>query len=280
MFCIYADAEKGFTLSEESLSPAITIVAVLLLIQPMYWTDAFILDIGTSLSIMAVAIVCNNIFGMQALSYYIIVAVLFPLFCYFIVTLMFYAESSRYKETLENERLHNNAYYDSLTHCKNRYSLEEFLAENKNRWSSGNIAILMTLFDIDDFRLYNNQFSHLGGDYCLKSLCDAIRREFSSPNLDFYRYGGEEFLLFFEVDDDYDAMEHLRRIRNAINSLDIPAPKGAPKDKVTISIGGLTYEKEQEFVFEEEMKKVDEYLYKAKEEGKDCICYNGTIINN
>ena len=279
-FCIYADAEKGFAISEESLSPALIVIAVLVLIRPMYWLDAAILDFGTSLSILAVAIIAHNKFGMQALIYYIIVAVIFPLFCYLVVTLMFYAESSRYKETLENERLHDNAYYDSLTHCKNRYSLDEFLAENKSRFSSGNINLLMALFDIDDFRLYNNQFSHLGGDYCLKVLCDAIRREFSSPNLDFYRFGGEEFLLFFEVKDDYDAREHLRRIKNAIDVLDIVAPKGAPKEKVTVSIGGNLFSEEKDFVFEEEMSKVDEYLYKAKENGKDCICYNGTIINN
>ena len=137
----------------------------------------------------------------------------------------------------------------------------------------------MILFDIDDFKLYNDQYSHLGGDYCLKSICDAIRQEFPSPSLDFFRYGGEEFLLFFELRNPEDAPHVLEKVRQAISKLDIVAPNGAPKKMVTISLGGLLIKEIDIFNFEEEMKIVDAYLYKAKRSGKDVACYNNTIIN-
>ena len=60
------------------------------------------------------------------------------------------------------------------------------------------------MFDIDNFKEYNDQFSHLSGDYCLKSICDGIRKTFPSPSLDFFRYGGEEFLLFLELSNEED----------------------------------------------------------------------------
>ena len=278
--CIYSDAKMGFTNKTEALSPGIIFVAILIIIQSMYWIDALVLDFGATFAIIGVSLWCADKYGMQGVYYYALTAVVFPLVCYLVVALLFYAETQRYKEELENERLHNRAYYDSLTLCKNRHSLNEFLKENKSRWEGTvNINLLMALFDIDDFRLYNNQFSHLGGDYCLKSICDAIRREFPSPNLDFFRYGGEEFLLFFELNDPKNATNILDKVRGAISGLDITAPEGAPKKNVTISVGGLLIENIDIFDFEKEMKTVDDYLYKAKASGKDAICYNGSIIN-
>ena len=193
---------------------------------------------------------------------------------------LFYAESQRYKEVLENEQLHNRAYYDNLTRCKNRHALTEFLRENQYRWDKkDNVNLLMILFDIDNFKLYNDQFSHLGGDYCLRSICDAIRKEFPSPSLDFFRYGGEEFLLFFELKNPDDAPTVLEKVRESISNLDMVAPKGAPKKMVTISVGGMLLRNVKGFEFEHQMKIVDEYLYKAKNSGKDVVCYNGNLIN-
>ena len=278
--CIYTDAEKGFTNTTEALSAGIVFVAILALVQPMYWADAAILDTGTSVGILSVAIYCRKMFEMKAIEYYGLVALIFPFACYMVLSLLFYAESQHYREILENEKLHNRAYYDKLTHCKNRYALAEFLKENKKRWENNdNANLLMILFDIDDFKLYNDQFSHLGGDYCLKSICDAVRQEFPSPSLDFYRYGGEEFLLFFELSEENEAPVTLEKVRKAISKLEIVAPNGAPKKMVTVSLGGLFLKNISTFVFEDKMRVVDEYLYQAKRSGKDVACYNGTIIN-
>lgn len=278
--CIFTDAEKGFTTKSETLSAGIIFIAILALIQPVFWIDAAILDLGVSFGLLGVTIFCYNMFNMGAIEYYGIVVLLFPFVSYLVVSLLFYAESQKYKEILENEKLHNRAYYDKLTLCKNRYALSEFLKENKNRWENkDNANLLMIIFDIDDFKLYNDQFSHLGGDYCLKSICDAVRQEFPSPSLDFFRYGGEEFLLFFEVNDESEGAITLERVRTAISKLEITAPNGAPKKMVTISLGGLFCKNIKAFEFDEKMKTVDAYLYQAKRSGKDVSCYNGTIIN-
>ena len=277
--CIFTDAQKGFTTEKEALSAGIIFVAILALIQPMHWIDAAILDLGTTFGILGVSIFCRIVYGMKAIEYYGLIALVFPFACYLVIALLFYAESQRYKEILENEKLHNRAYYDKLTLCKNRYALSEFLKENQARWENKeNANLLMVLFDIDDFKLYNDQFSHLGGDYCLKSICDAVRQEFPSPSLDFFRYGGEEFLLFFELKEPSKAKSFMERLRNSISGLEINAPNGAPKKMVTISLGGLFIKNIKSFDFEKEMRIVDEYLYQAKRSGKDVACLNGTIL--
>ena len=278
--CILADAKMGFTKQSETLSASVIFLAILILIRPTHWVDAFLLDLGTAFGIFGISLYCFVVYKMGAIQYYTLIALLFPVIAYLVLGLLFFAETQRYKQILENERLHNRAYYDHLTHCKNRHALSEFLKENKNRWENkDNANLLMVLFDIDNFKLYNDQFSHLGGDYCLRSICDAVREEFPSPSLDFFRYGGEEFLMFFELRNPEDAPLIMQKIRLAISKLDIVAPEGAPKKMVTISLGGLLINNVDQFEFENEMKTVDSYLYKAKANGKDVACFNGQIIN-
>ena len=40
------------------------------------------------------------------------------------------------------------------------------------------------MFDIDDFKLYNDQFSHIGGDYCLRAIADSIKTAYPSIYID------------------------------------------------------------------------------------------------
>ena len=278
LFRVYADAQMGFSTKEETLSAGVILISILMLIQPAFWIDALVLDLGFALSFAGLCVYCNNTFGMKALQYYLLVAIIFPICCYFIVSLLFYAESQHYKDTLENDRLNDKAYYDNLTKCKNRHALTEFLKENAKKWKGSNLLII--LFDIDNFKQYNDQFSHLGGDYCLKSIAEAVRTEFASPSLDFFRYGGEEFLLFFELEDKKEAPAIMEKVRKAIRNQEIAAPKGAPKDVVTVSLGGIVIEKAESFKFEDELALVDKYLYIAKANGKDISCFNGELINH
>ena len=276
---IYADCVMGFTLESETLSASIIFLAALLVIQPAYWTEALILDLATTISTIGLSVYCSATMSMTSLHYYIIISLAFPLCAYFIITLLFYAECQNYKEAVENERLTNKAYYDDLTHCKNRHALKMFLDENVKEWeASDDLNLLIAMFDIDNFKDYNDQFSHLAGDYCLKTIADAIRKAFPSPNLDFFRYGGEEFLLFFELDNPMDARRFLEKARTAVEELNIDSPKGAPKKMVTISIGGNLIKNIDKFDFEKEIAKVDKYLYQAKGSGKDVSCLDGNLI--
>lgn len=280
ILCIYTDAEKGYTTASIALSPSVIISVVIMLIQPAFWLDAIILDLFTVASIIGVASYCQNIFGMKAFAYYIGLSFTFAVVSYIVVCLLFYAETQRYCQNLQTERIHNVAVYDELTKCKNRNALKEYLSFNKNMWEGKAMNLLLIMFDIDNFKEYNDQFSHLGGDYCLKMITEAVRYEFDAPNLDFFRWGGEEFLLFFELKNSNEAIPILKRLQKAIHEAGIKAPKGAPKEVVTISIGGSLITYCDEFVFDKELSIVDHYLYKSKRNGKDIICYNDVLIIN
>lgn len=275
---IHADAMMGFSINGEAVSPSIMILSILLIIQPFFWTDAIILDSLTTISLICVSIYCEQKYGMAALFYYIIFAIVYLFLSYLVVSILFYAETQRYCQVLRNERLYNTAMYDELTHCKNRHALREFIKENEKRWATRSFNVLLIMFDIDNFKEYNDQFSHPGGDYCLINVADAIRKQFPSPNLDFFRYGGEEFLIFMELRNINDSYKIIQQVKNSVSGLKIDAPDSAPKDVVTISVGGITFQTPTQFNFDDALKDVDKCLYKAKSAGKDACCLNGTIL--
>lgn len=275
---LHADAYMGFLSHSESISASVLLLAILMLIQPVFWSEAILLDLGVAGSLIGMAIHCLIEHQIQAVHYYIIAGVAYLFASYLVISILFYAETQRYCQVLRNERLYNTAIYDELTQCKNRYALREFLKNNHKRWESRSYNILFVMFDIDNFKEYNDQFSHPGGDYCLRSVADAIRKQFQSPDLDFFRYGGEEFLIFLEIRDMKDAKKLILQVRNAIRGLNIEAPEGAPKEVVTISVGGMTIKTPVDFNFDEYIRQVDKYLYKAKGAGKDVCCLDDKII--
>ena len=280
MFAFFtADAKQGFLTNSETLSASVIIITLLIILQPAYWIDALVADSITSIGIVLVASLALQKYSIGALHYYIIIAVIFPFASYLVISILFYAEAQRYCVELRNEALNNSALYDELTHCKNRHALRQFITENVKRWESHNVHLLIIMFDIDNFKEFNDQFSHPGGDYCLKTIAEAIRKAFPSPGLDFFRYGGEEFLLFFELENPEDAPMRMEEVRQAVKGLKINAPKGAPENIVTISVGGTLINTSAFFFsFDEQLKIVDSYLYQAKANGKDVCVFDGSVI--
>lgn len=275
---LHADATMGFLSNSETVSASVLLLAILMLIQPVLWSEAIVLDVGVVGCLIGMAVHCRLEHSIQALHYYIIAGLAYLFASYLIISILFYAETQRYCQVLRNERLYNTAIYDELTQCKNRYALREYLKANHKRWETRSVNILFIMFDIDNFKEYNDQFSHPGGDYCLRSVADAIRRQFPSPDLDFFRYGGEEFLLFMEIRDIRDAKKIILQVKNAVKDLKIEAPEGAPKEMVTISVGGMTIKTPIDFNFDEHIRQVDTYLYKAKGAGKDVCCLDDKIV--
>lgn len=275
---LYGNAEMGFLSNSEAVTPAIFILAILIALQPAFWLDAILLDTLTITSVIGMAIYCKYAFNIQAFYYYIVYACCVIFADYLVISILFYAESQRYCQVLRSERLYNTAMYDELTKCKNRYALRSFLKENQKRWETKSINLLIIMFDIDNFKEYNDQFTHPGGDYCLRTVADEVRKQFQSPDLDFYRYGGEEFLLFFEIRNYKDASDIMKQVRDCVRKLNIEAPEGAPKETVTISAGGSLITCPTDFNWNETLLTVDKSLYKAKAAGKDICCLDGNII--
>ena len=274
----YADAEQGFLSLSPTISVGIIVLAFLLIVQPIFVVDAAVLNLSAVITMAIIAIYCKIQFDIQGLIYYILIIVGFLSMSRVFTSILFYAEAQKYiQESISNSLL-DTAMYDELTHCKNRYALKQYLEEKVPVWKSERTKLLVVMFDIDNFKEYNDYFSHQVGDGCLKAITNSIKKSFNNPRLELYRYGGEEFLLFFELEEEESAEEILEKIRLAAAELDIKAPPTSPLDYLTISVGGYLLYTNDNFDFKTVLSEADTNLYKAKENGKNACYLNGQRI--
>ena len=90
-----------------------------------------------------------------------------------------------------NRRLTQLAATDGLTGLTNRRTFDGFLRREYEACEE--ISVL--LFDIDNFKGYNDTYGHQAGDRCLQAVAKAIGDATANTSGLSARYGGEEFAV-------------------------------------------------------------------------------------
>lgn len=90
---------------------------------------------------------------------------------------------------------------DSLTGLNNRYQLDNFLYNNITV-GSGRKTYYACMLDIDYFKSINDKYGHLEGDRTLKAVADILRRNAGELRCSIYRYGGDEFIIIIDTEDE------------------------------------------------------------------------------
>ncbi|CAJ1182307.1 hypothetical protein FD33_GL002375 [Companilactobacillus paralimentarius DSM 13238 = JCM 10415] len=68
--------------------------------------------------------------------------------------------------------------YDELTGIRNRSSLDKNSKEIYEQYShEDNVPLSMAMFDIDHFKLFNDQYGHSTGDEVLRHVSHTMERE-------------------------------------------------------------------------------------------------------
>src|SRR5690606_8636050 len=99
-----------------------------------------------------------------------------------------------------HRQLQRLALTDDLTGCYNRRYLRHFLEKIIAKARSERFPVTLLLFDIDDFKHYNDRHGHRIGDAILKQTAELIKRCVRDHDL-VARIGGDEFaVVFWELD--------------------------------------------------------------------------------
>ena len=131
-----------------------------------------------------------------------------------------------------NRRLTQLAATDGLTGLTNRRTFDGFLRREYE--TCDEIAVL--LFDIDNFKGYNDTYGHQAGDRCLQAVAKAIGDATSNTSGLSARYGGEEFAVVLPNTTESAALKVAESIRLTVRALGIPNTASS-RGYITISVG-------------------------------------------
>ena len=96
----------------------------------------------------------------------------------------------------DRKQLERLATEDDLTHLKNRRYIRQFLTQILEYARTDNFHVTLLLFDIDNFKHYNDQYGHAVGDAVLYQVGQMMKRCCRSHDV-VARVGGDEFAVVF-----------------------------------------------------------------------------------
>ncbi|MEO1621668.1 MAG: diguanylate cyclase, partial [Cyanobacteria bacterium J06632_3] len=168
----------------------------------------------------------------------------------------------------QNQKLHDLAALDELTQISNRRTFDQVLQEVASQQQD----IALVLCDIDFFKRYNDTYGHQTGDYCLRTVAQALDQGSRRTDL-VARYGGEEFAIIFPNTSLETAHGILQQVKERVAKLEILHRASDVSNLVTLSFGLVAA---QSFELKHctpqlIIKKADEALYEAKRRGRNQI---------
>ena len=158
------------------------------------------------------------------------------------------------------KRLYELTITDSLTQIRNRSFLFDKLSEMSHSVVNRGIPVSLIIFDVDYFKKFNDTHGHLVGDTILRKIAKVVNDNVRSSDI-FGRYGGEEFLIISpntKLEEARVLAEHARKV-----------VEESTLGEVTISLG-VTQIK-SEFDIDNALKRADDPMYKAKDEGRNRV---------
>ncbi len=159
------------------------------------------------------------------------------------------------------------AIHDGLTKLYNsRYFYKMLAMEMKKVLRYGG-NLLLTIVDLDDFKMINDKYGHIMGDKYLRELSRNMKKKLRSVDL-LARYGGDEFVILSHNIDKNAQIVFCEKILNTVSDFKCEMESGA-SISISCSIGGIGFPYKKIKTEKELVKQADKALYKAKKTGKN-----------
>ncbi|MGB5284923.1 MAG: GGDEF domain-containing protein [Polyangiales bacterium] len=170
-------------------------------------------------------------------------------------------------ESQYHETIYRMTIMDGLTGIHNKRYLVEQLDRELSRATRHGRPLSMVICDIDHFKLVNDEFGHLAGDYVLKEVAQLVKSRIRPDDV-IARYGGEEIALILPETDLAGGVRIADELRKIIDGQTFIF-----EDEyidVTISCGIAQLQPNwRAFDF---VRAADTQLYEAKRAGRNCVC--------
>ncbi|WP_438315730.1 tetratricopeptide repeat-containing diguanylate cyclase [Sporosarcina sp. FA9] len=158
---------------------------------------------------------------------------------------------------------------DGLTGLYNR----NYIQRKTNQWLSNALetaeSIVCIAFDIDNLKSFNDEYGHVYGDEVIKSVSKVCTNILRSDDL-IGRFGGDEFVIILRGTTLENGVRVAEKLLKAVRNLTVNVEKEITSITVSIGVTNNLYCDAINFI--ELFHSADNYLYKAKENGRNQIC--------
>ena len=171
--------------------------------------------------------------------------------------------SSILKWQQEYKKVHLTSIHDGLTGLLNHKAFLDRFEEEISRAGRFNQMLGLVVLDLDKFKLVNDNYGHLYGDYVLREVAQVITENVRVIDI-VGRYGGEEFAVLLVNTDIKECLPLAQRIVESIAEKTFL--EGGIAVKITISAGMAGFPHHAEKV-RSLIAKADKAMYETKVQG-------------
>lgn len=168
--------------------------------------------------------------------------------------------------------LHELSIRDSLTGLFNRRFMEETLDSELDNASRNKTSLGIMIVDIDQFKRINDTYGHVKGDEIIRLTGIVLRTHIRLSDY-ICRYGGDEFVLILPGASLAIVKQRAERLRAEMEKIAGENDENIP-EVITISLGIAVFP-EHGKTREEILDAADSALYRAKENGRNCVSVAG-----
>jgi len=152
---------------------------------------------------------------------------------------------------------------DPLTTAYNRRYILHILESEISRAVRYFAVFSLIMFDIDHFKNVNDTYGHDAGDEVLKSIVLMMQKRIRKNDV-LARWGGEEFMILLSGTGLDSAKIFAEKLIAEVRNLSFQRSCG-----ITASFGVTEYRLNE--TSDSVLKRVDELVYQAKNDGRNCI---------
>jgi diguanylate cyclase (GGDEF)-like protein len=168
----------------------------------------------------------------------------------------------------ELEKVRQESKEDFLTKLYNKRALDELMAIKEAEFERYEHNFSVVMFDLDLFKHVNDIYGHDAGDAVLSAFAKILKKECRAVDV-VGRFGGEEFLAILSETNSLGGFIFAEKVRKHVQKAKFMY-KGK-RIKVTVS-GGVS-DRKKHVSLQAALNSADEYLYKAKKDGRNQIAY-------
>jgi diguanylate cyclase (GGDEF)-like protein len=175
-------------------------------------------------------------------------------------------------EKEEVSPLRREANLDELTGLGNRAFFHRAAKRRMELYERNGLPLACAVLDVDDFKFYNDNYGHEGGDAVLRCLARVLDDCTRADDL-VARYGGDEYVMLLGGSVE-DAVNVAERVREKVEFECVPQEEASLGGSLTVSVG-IASLGEDTATLQQLIRAADGELYRAKSAGKNRVAAAG-----